>query len=60
MQHETSIFKQFKGTDFKFETQQYSSRTIQTRCIGPNEMVTLFRWRCFIFINLKLLILNTF
>ena len=58
MQHKIFIFKQFKGTDFKFDTHSYSSRNIQTGCVGPNEKVTLFRWRYFIFINLKLLILN--
>ena len=57
-QHETFIFKQFEGTDFKFDTYSYSSRKIQTRCVGPNDQVTLFRWRYFIFINSKLLISN--
>ena len=60
MQNETFIFKQFEGTDFKFDTQSYSSRNIQIRCVGPNDKVALFRWRCFIFINLKLLISNLF
>ena len=57
-QNETFIFKQFDRTDFKFDTHSYSSRNIQTRCAVPNDKVTLFRWRNFIFINLKLLILN--
>ena len=57
-EHETFIFKQFEGTDFKFDTHLYSSHNIQTRCVGPNNKVTLFRWRYFIFINLKLLISN--
>ena len=56
--HETFIYKQFEGTDFKFDTHLYSSRKIQTSCVGHNEKVTLFRWRYFIFINLKLLIPN--
>ena len=58
MQHETFIFKQFKVADFEFDTHSYSSRNNQTRCIGPNEKVTLFCWRYFIFIKLKLLMLN--
>ena len=57
-QHETFICKQFEGTVFKFDTHSYSSRNIQTRCVGPNDKVTLFRWRYFIFINLKLLVSN--
>ena len=57
-QHETFIFKQIEGTDFKFDTHSYSSRNIQTRCVSPNDKVTLFCWRYFIFINLKLLISN--
>ena len=35
-EHETFIFKQFEGTDFKFDTHLYSSRNIQTRCVDPN------------------------
>ena len=57
-QHETFVFKQFEGTDFKFDVHSYSNRNIQTRYIRPNEKVTIFRWRYFFFINLKLLILN--
>ena len=57
-QHKTFIFKQFEGTDFKFDTHSYSNRNIQSRCIGPNDKVTLFRWRHYIFINLKLLTSN--
>ena len=49
-QHETFIFKQFEGTDFTFDTHSYSNRNIQTRYVGPNDKVTLFRWRYFIFI----------
>ena len=58
IQHETFIFKQFEGADFKFDTHSYSSHNIQTRCVGSNDQVTLFCWRCFIFINLKLMISN--
>ena len=58
MQHEIFISKQSEGTDFKFDTHSYSSHNIQTRCIGSNDKITLFRWRYFIFINLKLLISN--
>ena len=54
----TFIFKQFEGTDFKFDIHSYSSRNIQTRRVSPNDKVTLFCWRYFIFINLKLLISN--
>ena len=57
-QHETFIFKQFEGTDFKFDIHSYSSRNIQTKRVRPNDKVTLFRWKYFIFINLKLLISN--
>ena len=57
-QHETFTFKRFEGIDFKFDTHSYSSHNIQTKCVGPNDKVTLFRWRYFIFINLKLLISN--
>ena len=57
-QHETFVFKQFEGTDFKFDVHSYSNRNIQTRYIRPNEKVTIFRWRYIFFINLKLLILN--
>ena len=57
-QHETFIVKQFESTDFKFDTHSYLSCNIQTRRIGPNEKVTLFRRRYFIFIDLKLLISN--
>ena len=57
-QHETFIFKQFEGIDFKFDTYSYSSRDIQSFIIGLNDKVTLFYWIYFIFINLKLLISN--
>ena len=57
-QHETFIFKQFEGTDFKFNTHSYSNSNIQTRCVVSNGKLTLFCWRYFIFINLKLLISN--
>ena len=43
---------------FKFDTHSYSSRNVKTRCVGPNDKITLFPWRYFIFINLKLLISN--
>ena len=52
------IFKQFEGTNFKFDTHSYSIRNIQTRCVGPNDKVTLFCGRHFIFINLRLLLSN--
>ena len=58
MQHETFIFKQLEGANFKFDTHSYSDPNIQTRCVGPNDKVTLFYWRYFIFINLRLLISN--
>ena len=32
-QQETFIFKQFEGTNFKFRTHSYSSRSIQTRLV---------------------------
>ena len=57
-QHETFIFKQFKGTDFRFDTPSYSSRNIQVRGVGPHDKVILFHWRYFIFINLKISISN--
>ena len=57
-QHETFISKKFKGTDFKFDIHSYSGRNIQFRCVGLNGKVTWFRWRYFIFINLKLMISN--
>ena len=57
-QHETFIFKQFEGYDFKFDIHSFSSWNIQCRSVGPNDKVTLFCWRYFIFINLKLLISN--
>ena len=57
-QYKTFIFKWFEGTDFKFDTDSYSSHNTQTRCAAPNDKVTLFRWRYFVFINLKLLISN--
>ena len=57
-QHETFIFKQFEGTYFIFNTHSYSGHNIQITCVGPNGKVTLFHWRYFIFINLKLLISN--
>ena len=57
-EHETFIFKQFEDTDFKFYTHSYPSCNIQTRCVGPNDKVTLFCWKYFIFINLKLLVSN--
>ena len=33
MRHKTFIFKQFEGTDFKFDTYSYSSHKIQTTTI---------------------------
>ena len=33
MQHETFIFKQFEGTDFKYDTHSYSRCNIQTRLL---------------------------
>ena len=58
IQHKTLIFKQFEGTDFKFGAHSYSSRNIQPSCVGPNDKVTLFRWKYIVFMNLKLLISN--
>ena len=40
-QHETFIFKQFEGTDFKFDTHSYSSRNIQTRFLLDSGMMIL-------------------
>ena len=57
-QDETFIFKRFEVTVFKFDTHSYSSCNIQTRCVGPNDKVTSFHRRYFIFTNLKLLISN--
>ena len=37
--HETFIFKQFEGTDFKFDTHSYSSRNIQTRFLLDSGMM---------------------
>ena len=57
-QNGTFILQQFEGTDFKFDTHSYSSRNIQTKCVGPNNKITIIRRRYFIFINLQLLISN--
>ena len=58
MQYETFIFKQFEGSGFEFDIHSYSSRNIQTTCVGPNKKLALFDWIYFIFITLKLLISN--
>ena len=57
-QHETFISKHFECTNFKLDTHAYSSGNIESSCICSNDKVTLFCWRYFIFINLKLLILD--